>query len=126
MRLIRECLAVLLTFGLLASAKADQKDVKAEKLVGMWKITKAEGPGVGATVELKKDGKLQMKIDVNGMAVTIDGSYKLDGDKLILTMKGPDGKEQTETEKIKSLTDDTLVTVDEKGKETELKKKSAK
>jgi uncharacterized protein (TIGR03066 family) len=105
--------------------KADPKDPPSvEKLLGVWEITKGEGAPPGTTVEFKKEGKLEINVDLNGKGLKIEGTYKLDGGKLTVSVKGPGGKDDTEIETIKTLTKDALVTVDDKGKETEFKRKA--
>jgi uncharacterized protein (TIGR03066 family) len=94
----------------------------ADKIVGTWEATKGEMPA-GSTVEFTKDGKMKINIKAGGQTVSVEGTYKVDGDKLTTTGKGPDGKEKTETVKIKKLTDKELALEDDKGKTEEFKKK---
>jgi len=95
----------------------------ADKIVGTWEITKSESDAPkGATVEFTKDGKIKMTAKVEGHEISMEGTYKVDGDKLTTTMK-MGNKEKTETAKIKSLDDSTLKIEDEKGKVDEFMKK---
>jgi len=97
----------------------------ATKLEGTWKLVKSENPlPPGATAHLVfiKDGKLAIKIDVGGQKLELEGTWKMDGDKLVTMQKTPDGKEQKESHTIKKLDDTDLITVDEKGKTDEFKK----
>jgi len=98
----------------------------ADKIVGKWEVSKtgdAQGAPVGAVVDFQKDGKLGMTMKILDKEMTMNGTYKVDGDKLTITMKGLDGKEQSETNTIKSLDDTTMVLIEKDKKETEFKKK---
>ena len=63
-----------------------------------------------------KDGKIKVTVDFNGKKIEIDGTYKVDGDKLNVTIKGADGTETMDMDTIKSLDDKKLVIID-KGRE---------
>jgi uncharacterized protein (TIGR03066 family) len=111
--------------GVGGSSLADDKDKKEapnqEKLIGIWEVTKpGSGIPMGATFELTKDGKLKVTIKVEGKEVTVEGTYKVEGDTV--TFAGPKG-EKPDKYKIKKLTDTEFVTEDEKGKVDEFKKK---
>jgi uncharacterized protein (TIGR03066 family) len=106
--------------------KKDEKKIDAAKLVGKWEMTKSsdENAPKGAIVEFTKDGKLTITVDLNGKKLEIGGKYKVEGDQLTVTVTPPDGgKEDSDTDTIKSMTDEKVVLVDKKGKETELTKK---
>jgi uncharacterized protein (TIGR03066 family) len=124
--------AALVVFvgGIRADEKDKEKDkdkkVDAAKLVGKWELTKSEAENApkGAIVEFTKDNKLTITVDVGDKKVELTGSYKVDGDKLTVKIKPPDGgKEEEDTDTIKSLTDEKVVLVDKNGKTTELTKK---
>ena len=105
---------------------AEDKKVDAAKLVGKWELTKSESGNApkGAIVEFTKDNKLSITIDVGGKKVELTGTYKVDGNKLTVTIKNPDGgKDESDTDTIKSLTDEKIVLVDKDKKETEFMKK---
>lgn len=124
MKRVLTTVAVAIVF--VGGVTADDKKVDPAKLVGKWELTKSESGNApkGAIVEFKKDNKLAITIDFNGKSLTLDGTYKVDGDKLTVTIKPPDGgKEDSDTDTIKSLTDDKLVLIDKDKKETELTKK---
>jgi uncharacterized protein (TIGR03066 family) len=106
-----------------APAVADEK-IDKKNLVGVWEGAKDGALPPGATIEFTKDGKLKMSIEVMGKKNNLVGTYKVDGNKLTVTMKDPGGKEATETDTIKTLTADKLVIHSEKEKkDLELKKK---
>jgi uncharacterized protein (TIGR03066 family) len=84
-----------------------------EKIVGTWefvKSTEKNSPPPGSTVEFTKDGKLKTSIQSGNQAITIEGTYSLDGDTLKIVTEGPDRKDATHTMKIIRLTDRELVT----------------
>jgi uncharacterized protein (TIGR03066 family) len=109
-------------------SQAQDKDKKIDpaKLVGKWELTKSESENApkGALIEFTKDNKLMITIDANGKKFELSGTYKVDGDKLTVTIKSPDGgKDESDTDTIKSLSDEKLVLIDKEKKETELTKK---
>src|SRR5262245_43537384 len=99
--------------------------INPDKLVGTWEITKSAvlPPGTKATVEFTKDGKMTMTATVQGKTFTQSGTYKVNGDKITATQKGPGGQEKTETDTIRTLDDTKLVIVDPMGKVEEYKRK---
>ena len=120
--ILAACAAAVLVVG--GGRAADKID--PAKLVGKWEITKTEDETApkGAVVEFTKDKKVTLTIDAGGKKVELGGTYKVDADKLTVTFKAPDsGKESSDTDTIKSLTDDKLVLVDNKGKATEFARK---
>ena len=106
-------------------AGAQDKKIDPAKFVGKWEVTKSEVPNLtGSTVEFTKDGKLTVMATIEGKKEEFIGTYTVDGDKLKVTLKPKDGgKENTDTDTIKSVTDDKIVLVDKEKKETELTKK---
>src|SRR5271156_7040735 len=102
---------------------ADDKAGYKDKIIGSWELVKSEGGGPpGAVVEFTKDGMVTIKITIEGKAVAMKGTYALEADKLNTVMKDGD-KERKETMTIKTLTAKQLITIDEKGKADEFKKK---
>jgi uncharacterized protein (TIGR03066 family) len=89
------------------------KKSNADLIVGKWQLTKpAPPPQAGdMTFEFTKDGKLKMSL--GGKEIEA-GTYKVDGDTVTTTAKGPDGKEKTESGKIKTLDDTTLIVEEQK------------
>ena len=125
MKGILAALAVAFVFAGAATAEEKDKKIDAGKFVGKWELTKSgdEGAPKGAIVEFTKDNKVSITLDFNGKEFKMEGTYKVDGDKITVKLKTPDGKDEEDTDTIKSLTDDMIVLVDKKGKETEFKKK---
>jgi uncharacterized protein (TIGR03066 family) len=105
-----------------AAVAADKADASKEKLVGVWEAAKGDLPK-GSTVEFTKDGKIKIEVKAEGKSHSEEGAYELDGNTIKTTHKGKDGKEVKESLKIKKLTDEQLVTEDEKGKVDEFKRK---
>jgi uncharacterized protein (TIGR03066 family) len=122
--LLSTAVALLLSGVAVQTTTAADAKVDAKKIVGVWEGAKGGEFPPGATIEFTKDGKVKVSLEANGKKVTVEGTYKVAGDKLTVTMKGPGGKEKTDTDTIKTLTDDKLVIHDAKEKKNvELKKK---
>jgi uncharacterized protein (TIGR03066 family) len=128
MNAIRTVLAGCLLLGLSVmslAAKADDPKKAAidkDKLVGKWECVKTEDVlSQGMVLEFTKDGKLKRWLD---NLVVPGGSYKVDGDKLNLTILPiPGEKDRKRALVIKMLTDTKLIVEDKKGKEEWQKKK---
>jgi uncharacterized protein (TIGR03066 family) len=101
---------------------AQGQDDNAKKIVGVWEVAKAGGDlPAGSTIEFTKDGKLKAMLKVDGMEVKLDGTYKLEKDKLTVKIKvGEQDVEETAT--IKKLTDDALE-IEDKDKKVDVFKK---
>lgn len=106
---------VVLSFAGTAPAQDKKDDLKA-KLVGTWETKE------GFTIEFTKDGKLTVTVKVEDKAISVGGTYSVEGNKLTVALK-EGAQEKKETATIKKLDDKELVTVDAKGKEDTLKKK---
>ena len=108
-------LALLAVMGLVSGAAADDtKDSKIDgkKLIGKW-TPKDPKKEAGLAIEFAKDGKLFVYVTIAGKEEKLEGTYKLDGDKLSVGLKFM-AKEKQETMTITKLTDDELETVDSK------------
>ena len=80
--------------------------------MGTWTISKINGtpPALGLDMEFTKDGH------VKGMGMEV-GTYKVEGDKFIITpAPGKDKKHDPETELIKKLDGTSLILFSEKNK----------
>jgi uncharacterized protein (TIGR03066 family) len=119
MRVILGCTLAVLVFNLSLSAD-DKKDEKidAKKLIGKWE-PKDKKEGMTLVIEFLKDGKVTISASGNGKDVKFDGTYKVDGNKLTMTMKFGE-KEQDLVRTVTKLTDTDLTSTDEKGKEDTL------
>ncbi|QJW96815.1 TIGR03066 family protein [Frigoriglobus tundricola] len=123
---LRVLLAVLvLAFGL--QAGADDKKVEKidpDKLVGKWERTEKKDGSV--VLEIMKDGKAKFTLTTgDGKALTADGTYKVSGNKIEMTMKLGDQEEKS-NRSVTKLTDTELVTIDDKGTERSFVRVTAK
>src|SRR5262245_867851 len=92
--------------GLANDVGADEpkKDDIVSKLLGKWEITKAADQSlVGAFVTFEKEGKAIIVKKANGQEAKLDGTYKIEKDKLISDIGGT-----VDTNIIKKLTADML------------------
>lgn len=113
-----------LAFGATADDKKDEKKdggkLDAAKLVGLWEPVNPK-KGEGMKMEFTKDGKLTVTGDMGGKEVKIEGTYKLDGDKLSFKLKFMD-VDIAETVTLTKLTDEEMSGKDKDGKEESFKK----
>jgi uncharacterized protein (TIGR03066 family) len=95
----------------LVSAGADVKKEKpdfAKLIVGKWEVTKADRElPVGSVVEFGKDGSAKFTVKDGEKQVTHEATYKVEDDKLLLTLKPNDEKKPPIT--IKKLSEKELV-----------------
>ena len=110
-------LGLLIVMG--AATAADDK-IDAKKLVGKWEINDVK-KDVKGTVEFTKDQKLIYVLNLKGKDLKMDGTYKLEGSKLSVTLKIMD-TDTTKEMTVKKLTDAELTVEDEKGEAKTLKK----
>jgi uncharacterized protein (TIGR03066 family) len=99
----------------------------AKKIVATWRVAKTYkgGPPVGTLVAFAKNGTVKIRAKIEGKELTAEGTYKLEGKKLITNIKfGDESKEETHT--IKSLTANELVVEDAKDQVVELKRVTKK
>ena len=121
--ILAACAAAILFAG---AATAQDKKVDAGKLVGKWELTKStdESAPKGALVEFTKDNKLAITLDFGGKKLELSGTYKVEGDRITVKIKSPDGgKDEEDTDTIKELSEAKMVLVDKNNKETEFTKK---
>src|SRR5262249_30273703 len=116
MRSLSLAVASLMVFATASLVTGEEKkDDNKTLLVGVWELTKGESLPPGSTLEFTKDGKLKLTVEPEkGKKITIDGTYEVKGDSILVTMKEGD-KEHKETLTIK-LSKDELTTIDEKKK----------
>jgi len=102
---------------------AAKKDDPATRLVGTWELAKSGGDlPPGTIIEFTKDGKLKAVLKADDQEITIEGTYKLDKNKIEVKVKvGEETVEETVT--IKRLTDKELEVEDKEGKVDTFKKK---
>ncbi len=112
----------VVALGLAGFAAADDKDDLAKKVVGKWEISKGGDLPAGTAVEFTKDGKVSITVLIDGKETKIDGTYKVDKDKLSVKVTVNDQAVE-ESLTIKKATDDTLELEDKDKKVEVLKKK---
>jgi len=113
------CLATVVVA---ANARAEDK-IDADKLIGVWKLTKSEElpAGANAVITYAKSGVVKAAIEFEGKKIEIDAKWKVEGNKLVITSKKGE-KEEVDTDTIEKLTDELLVTKNKAGKTTEFKR----
>jgi uncharacterized protein (TIGR03066 family) len=127
--MISSRLTCLLSIGIILTGSASAAPAPKSnqtKIVGVWIVIKSDdGTPPMTTIEFTRDGKLKVKTKVGDQTLTMEGTYKLEGDKLTVTLITPDekDKEVTDTVTITKLTDKELITKDQKGKVDEFKRK---
>jgi uncharacterized protein (TIGR03066 family) len=115
---VMQLLAIGVSLCLLGSAAADDKKADNAKLaVGTWEVIKTHegGPPKGGVVEFTKDGKIKVSGEQDGMKQMFDGTYKIDGNKLVLTFKIGDSEQAVDLT-IDKLDDKTFATTSKAGK----------
>mgnify|MGYP000458435570 CR=1 FL=1 len=116
------CAVVVLAFAGFTSA--DDK-IDAKKLIGKWEpvAPKKEEPKI--VVEYLDKGKLIVTVTVGDKVEKLEGTYKIDGNKIEVALS-LGGKDIKETLTVTKLTDDEMVSKDSKGKEDTLKRVKSK
>ena len=104
------CVALVVCF----SVSADDK-IDATKLLGKWE-PKEKKEGHAVVIEFLKDGKASVTMTTDGKETKSDGTYKVAGNKVTVTMT-VGGEEKVHTHNISKLTDTEMVGTDDKGQE---------
>ena len=121
---MRTLLGIGLVLALTCGATAADDKLDAKKLVGKWE-PKTPKKGEAMVMDFSKDGKLVVSGDMGGKELKIEGTYKLEGDKLSFVLKFME-VEIKETVTITKLTDDEMEGKDKDGKVESFKKVKAK
>ena len=126
MRAVMAGLATMAVVVLAGGAVVGQDGAKIDGklLVGKW-TPDEDGKKGKMFIEMTKDGKLVISVSFGDKELKIDGTYKLDGNKLLTKMSFM-GEEKSETMVVNKLTEKELVTTDEKGKKDTLVRVPAK
>jgi uncharacterized protein (TIGR03066 family) len=93
-------------------------------IIGSWQVVKSEDAPAGSFVEFTKDGRLIL-IPKGKEDKRVEATYKVDGKKLT-TMRNEKGKVEVNILTIQTLSETTLITLNDKGKTDELKRVKAK
>ena len=104
---------------------ADEKSDNTKHLGGTWEVAKTSPGGfpVGSTMEFGKEGKLTLALKEEKQVHKADGTYKVDGDKIAITVNWSADKVTKQTLTIKKITQKELSVEDEKGKGFDLNRK---
>jgi uncharacterized protein (TIGR03066 family) len=100
-----------------AALAADEKKgetIDAAKLVGRW-APKEPKKGEEFVIEFARGDKMTVTGTLDGKPQTLEGTYKLDGNKLSFELKAP-GETIKETIVVLKLTDDDFEARDKDGK----------
>lgn len=116
------CLIACTVFVVLAGfATAADDKIDAKKLIGKWEPAKAEPKSPKMVLDIQDKGKFVLSVELGDKTEKIDGTYKLDGNKLDIEMSFG-GKTTKETLTIVKVTDTELVTKGKSDKEETLKR----
>jgi uncharacterized protein (TIGR03066 family) len=121
---MRTLLGVAVVLAMACGATAADEKIDAKKIIGKWE-PKAPKKGENMVMEFTKDGKLILSGEGGGKELKIEGTYKLEGDKLSFKMKFGDATVE-EAVTITKLTDDELEGKDKDGKVEAFKKVKGK
>ena len=115
--------AAVITFAITVHSFAADEKFKVDDLVGIWAVVKSPAlpAGGSAVFTFAKDGTVKTNSELMGMKFEYKGTWKLDGDKLAVTVKDDD-MERIQTATIIELTTDKLVTKNKQGKQDEFKR----
>jgi uncharacterized protein (TIGR03066 family) len=116
---MRRTIALAILFLAATLAHADDKE---KLLLGKWEPVKAP-EGLKATMEFKKEGKMEINIDFQGKQEKMEGTYSLKEDLLTVTFS-KDGKEMTRKGKITISEKELKIKDEETGRDEELRKVS--
>ena len=91
-------------------------DDNATLIIGTWSGSMVDN---GVTINIKitftKDGQAKAVVEADKKDFTIEGTYKVEKDKLILK-RNVNGKDDDDNNTIKELTKDKLIIIDDKNK----------
>ena len=106
------------------SARAEEKVDYAKMIVGKWTISKADEGTVptGTVVEFTKDGKMKIVGKKGDEEFTMEGTYKVEGNKFTMTHKVGD-QERSQTITISKISAKEMDTENAEGKKVSLTKK---
>ncbi|AWM39398.1 hypothetical protein GobsT_22810 [Gemmata obscuriglobus] len=130
---MRTLLGIGMALALAAGTAAGAADEKfdAKKLIGKWQPIKSKKgedkskKSESMVVEFTKDGKVVLTDGAEGKEVKIEGTYKLEGDKLTFALKVL-GEEVKDTVTLTKLTDDEMAGKSKDNEEAAFKKVKAK
>lgn len=119
------CIATVgIALFVLGSGQAGEKSGNSAKIIGSWEVVKSDDAPAGSSVEFTKDGKL-IFIPKGKEDKKLEATYIVEGNKLT-TKRVEKGKEEMNILTIQTLTETTLITLNDKGKTDEMKRVAAK
>ncbi|HEX3149208.1 MAG TPA: TIGR03066 family protein [Gemmataceae bacterium] len=124
MNALKLCAAVAVVCLIGSGVRAeDKKADNAKLIVGKWEMKSSEG-GLpkGTMIEFTKDGKVKVTVKMDDKENMMEGTYKVEGDKLMVAIKVGE-EEHKQTIELLKLTDTEMHTKNEQGKMSELTKK---
>jgi len=104
-----------------AGDKKDDKTPDTTKLIGVWEVVKSDEYPLLSSAEFKKK-RLIRTYFLKGATTEMAFTYTLEGNKLTTTID-TGGKVTIKTMTIQTLTDKSLILVDDKGKTEELRRR---
>jgi uncharacterized protein (TIGR03066 family) len=106
---MRVVFAALVLAAASTGLRADDK-IDPKQLLGKWELVPGKGKGddAGITMEYLADGKVKGEFRLAGMTDKMEGTYKIDGNKVRLTTKDK-GRENTSVITVISLSDTEMV-----------------
>jgi uncharacterized protein (TIGR03066 family) len=115
MNVLRVLAAGLILCVLAAGIRADDEKDNAKLVVGKWKVDKASPNTfpIGTVLDLSKEDKVKVLGKRDDKEFVHEGTYKLDADKIVITVK-VEGQEQQHILTITKIGDKVMVT-DHKG-----------
>jgi uncharacterized protein (TIGR03066 family) len=116
---MRKLIGAAAVIVLAVTTAAGQDKIDGKLLIGKWEPV--DLPGASLVVEFAEKGKLSVSVEKGGKSTKVEGTYKLDGNKLEMALK-LEGKEQKETITVTTLSAEEFIGKDEKGKEEKLRK----
>jgi uncharacterized protein (TIGR03066 family) len=106
-------MACVLTLGALAEDNKGSAD-NAKLVVGKWEVAQAGQRVAGAVYEFSKDGMVKITTTAEGKEITATGMYKVEGDRLQVTLK-VGGKQEIDHVLTMTKISENEITVTEKG-----------
>jgi uncharacterized protein (TIGR03066 family) len=101
------------------------RSANKKKVVGTWTLISG-GYGGKEALEFSADGKMKGTASWEGKQLSYDGTYKVNGDKIEMTVPDDEGSESGELKQqvmtISSLSDRELILANEKGRKKAYKR----
>ena len=83
--MIRLSLVVSLLLITACTVSAFEDKIDGKLLIGKWEPEKLP-PGFKVVMEIAKDNKIKMEVDIQGKQEKVEGTYKLDNDQFSMTL----------------------------------------